>query len=46
MDLTAQWIVGFVDGEGCFFVGLNPNLTMLQQIQVLPEFTVTKNQSL
>ena len=22
--LEAQWVVGFVDGEGCFYVGINP----------------------
>jgi hypothetical protein len=23
MNLNAQWIVGFVDGEGCFHIGIN-----------------------
>jgi hypothetical protein len=25
MKLNAQWIVGFVDGEGCFHIGMNKN---------------------
>ena len=44
MDLNAQWIVGFTDGEGCFYVGIHPNLQMTQKVQVLPEFTVVQHQ--
>jgi hypothetical protein len=36
--------VGFVDGEGCFFVGINPHPDMTSQFQVLPEFTVVQHQ--
>ena len=43
MELDAQWIVGFVDGEGCFFVGINPNAEMTLGFQVLPEFTVVQH---
>ena len=43
MDLDAQWIVGFVDGEGCFHVGLNPHEEMTAGFQVLPEFTVVQH---
>ena len=43
MMLDAQWIVGFVDGEGCFFVGINPNAEMTAGFQVLPEFTVVQH---
>ena len=42
--LDAQWVVGFVDGEGCFFVGINPHPEMTCQFQVLPEFTVVQHQ--
>ena len=42
--LNAQWIVGFVDGEGCFDVGINPHPEMTCQFQVLPEFTVVQHQ--
>ena len=44
MDLNAQWIVGFVDGEGCFHIGINKNQTMKLGVQVLPEFTVVQHQ--
>jgi hypothetical protein len=44
MDLNAQWIVGFVDGEGCFHVGIHKNQTMKLGVQVLPEFTVVQHQ--
>ena len=44
MNLTAQWIVGFVDGEGCFHVGINQNQAMRLGVQVLPEFTVVQHE--
>lgn len=44
MNLEAQWIVGFVDGEGCFHVGINQNKTMNLGFQVLPEFTVVQHE--
>ena len=43
MQLEAQWIVGFVDGEGCFHVGINPHKEMTTGYQVLPEFTVVQH---
>ena len=43
MELSAEWIVGFVDGEGCFFVGINPHKEMTSGYQVLPEFTVVQH---
>ena len=42
--LDAHWVVGFVDGEGCFFVGINPHREMTSGFQVLPEFTVVQHQ--
>jgi LAGLIDADG endonuclease len=42
--LEAQWVVGFVDGEGCFFVGINPHPETASGFQVLPEFTVVQHQ--
>nr|AOC61467.1 putative LAGLIDADG homing endonuclease [Rhexinema sarcinoideum] len=42
--LEVQWIVGFVDGEGCFFVGINEQPSMTTGFQVLPEFVVTQHQ--
>ena len=43
MKLDAQWITGFVDGEGCFHVGINPHQEMTAGYQVLPEFTVVQH---
>ena len=42
--LDSQWIVGFVDGEGCFFIGVNPHSEMTSKIQILPEFTVVQHE--
>ena len=44
MKLDAQWIIGFVDGEGCFYVGINPHAEMTAGFQVLPEFTVVQHE--
>jgi hypothetical protein len=44
MHLEAQWITGFVDGEGCFHVGINPHSDMRCGYQVLPEFTVVQHE--
>src|SRR3989338_1630330 len=41
--LEAHWVVGFVDGEGCFFVGINKHQEMTAGFQVLPEFTVVQH---
>ncbi len=38
--LEAQWIVGFVDGEGCFYVGVTKNSSFTSGFQIQPEFTV------
>jgi LAGLIDADG endonuclease len=44
LELDAQWIVGFVDGEGCFHVGINPHPEMSAGVRVLPEFTVVQHE--
>ena len=44
MELDAQWIVGFVDAEGCFHVGINAHPDMKTGYQVLPEFTVVQHE--
>ncbi len=44
MDLDAQWITGFVDGEGCFYIGINEHPDMTAGYQVLPEFTVVQHE--
>ncbi|OGD70700.1 hypothetical protein A3D09_00555 [Candidatus Collierbacteria bacterium RIFCSPHIGHO2_02_FULL_49_10] len=43
MNLDAQWITGFTDGEGCFYIGINPHPEMTAGYQVLPEFTVVQH---
>lgn len=43
MKLDALWITGFVDGEGCFYVGINKHIEMTTGYQVLPEFTVVQH---
>jgi hypothetical protein len=44
MQLDPQWITGFVDGEGCFHVSVNPHKEMSVGFQVLPEFTVVQHE--
>ena len=44
MDLNAQWVVGFTDGEGCFHIGINKNQEMKLGVQVLPEFTIVQHE--
>ena len=44
MQLDAQWIVGFVDGEGCFHVSINPHAEISVGHRVLPEFTVVRHE--
>ncbi len=43
MDLDAQWIVGFTDGEGCFHVGIARHSGMSMGCQVLPEFVIVRH---
>jgi hypothetical protein len=43
-NLKPHGISGFVDGEECFFVGLNKSVRMRVGIQVLPEFIVVQHQ--
>ena len=38
------WIVGFVDGEGCFSVSIIKNSTTKNGWQLFPEFVVTQGQ--
>ena len=43
--LEANWIVGFIDGEGCFHVAINKQPKMTLGWQVLPEFRVVQHQN-
>src|SRR5665213_3495708 len=40
--LDPWWIVGFVDGEGCFSISIFKNVTSKLGFQVFPEFVVTQ----
>ena len=44
MDLNPFWVVGFVDGEGCFYVGVSRNRIMKTGYQVLPEFRIVQHE--
>ena len=44
MRLSPDWVTGFVDGEGTFYVGINSNQTMTVGYQVLPEFRIVQHQ--
>ena len=41
--LDDSWISGFVDGEGCFYVGVNKLSKMTLCYQVLPEFRLVQH---
>jgi hypothetical protein len=43
MELSNDWIVGFVDGEGCFHVSILKHADMKMGYQVLPELTVVQH---
>jgi LAGLIDADG endonuclease len=42
-SLDPKWVVGFVDGEGCFHVSINRQPRMTIGWQVLPEFRVVQH---
>ena len=44
VKLDPAWVTGFVDSEGCFYVGINPHPEMSTGFQVLPEFTVVQHE--
>ena len=43
MTLSADWIVGFVDGEGCFSFSLVKNDSLRFGYQIQGEFTVVQH---
>lgn len=45
MNLDPWWIVGFVDGEGCFFVGINDMPSLKIRKQIVPEFVVVQHKT-
>jgi len=40
---TGNYLAGFTDGEGCFYVGIYPTSNVSLGIQVVPEFHVSQN---
>ena len=38
------WVVGFIDGEGCFSVSLHKNSTTKLGWQIMPEFVATQGE--
>jgi hypothetical protein len=42
--ITVGWIVGFVDGEGCFSVSVFKNKTTRTGWQIFPEFVITQGE--
>jgi hypothetical protein len=43
MQLDPNWVAGFVDGEGTFYVGINKQSSMKVGYQVLPEFEIVQH---
>ena len=41
---TTGWVVGFIDGEGCFSVSLHKNPTTKLGWQIMPEFVATQGE--
>src|SRR3989344_6819482 len=41
---TIGWVVGFIDGEGCFSVSLHKNPTTRLGWQIMPEFVATQGE--
>ena len=44
-ELDPNWIAGFVDGEGCFHVGISKHSELRFGYQILPELTVVQHKS-
>ncbi len=44
MELATDWVVGFVDGEGCFHCSLSRHPEMTTGYQVIPEFVVVQHE--
>jgi hypothetical protein len=42
--LDPNWVRGFTDGEGCFFVGIQKNPTTKSKVQVIPEFRIVQHE--
>lgn len=43
--LDPNWVTGFVDGEGCFYVGFSANSAFNTGIEVRPSFSIGQGSS-
>lgn len=43
MKLNKNWLIGFVDGEGSFYIGINNNSSMKHGIPILLEFRIVQH---
>jgi hypothetical protein len=43
--LSPDWLVGFIDGEGCFHIGISKHPELKFGYQILPELTVVQHKS-
>ena len=41
--LSPDWIAGFIDGEGCFHIGISKHPELQFGYQILPELTVVQH---
>ena len=41
--LNPDWLVGFIDGEGCFHIGISKHPELKFGYQILPELTVVQH---
>lgn len=42
-EITDEYLAGFTDGEGCFYVGFSKRLDLPQKWQVITEFHLSQN---
>ena len=42
-DKFNYWLIGFIDGEGTFHIGINKNKSMKLNYQVIMEFVITQH---
>lgn len=42
-SMTAQWLAGFIDGEGCFYIDTSVNRTTALGRQVQLQFSITQH---
>ena len=43
-QIQPEWVAGFTDGEGTFYVGINRQPEMTAGFQVLPEFRIVQHE--